>query len=280
MKWVFGLCGCLLLLALSAGAQAQDQAVAPPEVAGETVYIPFPVNITLDGDLADWANVPRQTVTTGTMLSTDPANNGAFSFAVAASADTLYVSMTSVDANIVTGKHETNFWNEDSLEFYVNLTESLDTTAYSAGIYQININPGDIGNTDPRALTITGTNGAQAQVRGIVFKTADGWGFEAALPLPFAPTHGREIGFQAQANGSAQGGDRDVKLIWSKADTSDNSWQNPSLFGRAIFYEVGRSDIPTPLAAAAVPTTAPSSTPTEAPTEQGFVSCQPDRLFP
>ena len=280
MKWILGLCGCVLLLTLSAGVQAQDQALAPPEVAGETVYVPFPVSITLDGDLADWANVTRQTVTTGTMLSTDRANNGSFSFAVAASADTLYVSMTSVDANIVTGKHDTNFWNEDSLEFYVNLTDALDVTSYSDGIYQININPSDIGKSDLNALTITGTNGTQAQVSGIVFTTADGWGFEAALPLPFAPAHGREIGFQAQANGSAKGGDRDVKLIWSAADTSDNSWQNPSLFGRAIFYEVGRTDIPTPIAVAAVPTAVPTEAPTEMPTQQGFISVNQTGYFP
>src|SRR3954447_10400858 len=108
MKWLLGLCGCFLLLTLGAAVQAQDKPLAPPEVDGETVYVPFPVNIKLDGDLSDWANVPRQTVTSGTMLSNDPANNGSFSFAVAASADRLYVSMTSVDANIVTGKHGTN----------------------------------------------------------------------------------------------------------------------------------------------------------------------------
>ena len=37
-------------------------------------------------------------------------------------------------------------------------------------------------------------------VRGYVFKTDDGWGFEAAVPLEGLVTleHGKEIGFQAQ----------------------------------------------------------------------------------
>jgi len=37
-----------------------------------------------------------------------------------------------------------------------------------------------------------------------------------------------------------------VKLSWSTADTADASWQNPAVFGRAIFFEVGRDDVPQP----------------------------------
>ncbi|MEP7290323.1 MAG: glycoside hydrolase family 9 protein, partial [Chloroflexota bacterium] len=208
----------------------------------------------------------------------DPANNGAFSFALAANADTLYILMTSVDADIITGQHGKDFWNEDSLEFYLNLSGNLAATRYSDAIYQVNINPGDMGNTDPAALTITGTNSAQATVRGSVFATADGWGFEAEVPLPFTPEHGQEIGFQAHANGST-GGDRDVKLIWSTADSADTSWQNPSVFGRGIFFEVGSSDIPLPSTAepTAVPTVIPTATPE--PTEQRFISVNQTGYF-
>ncbi len=72
--------------------------------------------------------------------------------------------------------------------------------------------------------------------------------------------HGREIGFQAQINGATTQ-DRDVKLIWSKADTTDLSWQDPRLFGRAIFFELGRTDVPQPSAAIAVPTLTPTEGP-------------------
>src|SRR5262249_17958209 len=145
-----------------------------------------------------------------------------------------YVLMTMPDKNIVTGQHGTDFWNEDSMEFYANFSGDLGAQAYGDGIFQININPGDIGKTDPTALTLTGTNSAASHVQGIVFKTDDGWGFEASVPLPAAPEHGKSFGFQAQANGATQM-DRDVKLIWSLGDTSDNSWQNPSLFGQGVF---------------------------------------------
>src|SRR5690606_32471754 len=86
---------------------------------------------------------------------------------------------------------------------------------------------------------------SDAKATGFVFKTENGWGFEASVPLADLLTveHGKEIGFQSQINGATIL-DRDVKLIWSKYDRTDTSWQNPSLFGRGIFFELGRTDIP------------------------------------
>ncbi len=82
----------LLVLAVTIPAAAQD-ALAPDEITGEVVYIPFPVTITLDGKLDDWAGVPVETVDRGTLISPDPAQTAAFQFAVAADADTIYVTM-------------------------------------------------------------------------------------------------------------------------------------------------------------------------------------------
>ncbi len=253
----------LLLAVIPAAAQG---ALAPDEITGEVVYIPFPVTITLDGKLDDWAGVPVETVDRGTLLSPDPAQTAAFQFAVAADANTIYVTMQTDDADIITGQHGTDFWNEDSFEFYLNLSGDRSATAYGDGIFQINVNPGDIGNSDPSAITVTGTNSATSGVQAIVFATAAGWGFEAAVPLgDFTPTHGAEIGWQAQANGATVA-DRDTKLIWSLADTSDSSWSDPGLFGTGLFYEVGRTD--TPMQS----TPAPQTTPTPEPTPDRFVS--------
>ncbi len=234
----------------------------PPEVSGEVLYIPFPVSIKVDGDLSDWAELPNNFVDRGPTPSTDPAENGSFTFSVAADADYLYVTMQMPDKNIIAGQHGTEFWNEDSMEFYINASDDLNATAYDMKMMQVNINAADIGNTDPEALTITGVFSTDADVSGFVFKTADGWGFEAALALAdlLEVTHGKEIGFQAQINGAAVQ-DRDIKLIWSRADTGDLSWEHPNLFGRALFYEIGRSDIPQPSAVAALPTPAPTAGP-------------------
>ena len=65
--------------------------------------------------------------------------------------------MTSVDANIVTGQHDTELLERGFARILRQPGDNLDATAYDDGIFQININPGDIGKTDPTALTITGT---------------------------------------------------------------------------------------------------------------------------
>ncbi|MCB9438531.1 MAG: glycoside hydrolase family 9 protein [Anaerolineales bacterium] len=236
-----------LVVVFSTIASHAQEPLAPSEIQGEAVYIPFNVPITLDGDLSDWAGVPVTTVDRGSMRSLNPAENGSFDFAVAADGETFYIYMTMRDQNIVTGQHGSSYWNEDSLEFYLNLSGDLMAQSYGDGIFQININPSDIGKTDLDALTITGSGSSGADVQGIVFKTDDGWGFEASVAIGayVTPAHGLEIGFQAQANG-ATSFDRDVKLIWSLADIADNSYQDPRLFGSGIFFEVGQTEIPLP----------------------------------
>jgi hypothetical protein len=231
---------CLILL-LIPFAVAQEP-LAPPEIEGEAVYVPFPVDIVLDGDLGDWSDIPMVTVERGTMTSADPAENGSFTFALAADFDNAYIMMTMPDQNIVTGEHGQDYWNEDSFEFYFNFSGNLGATSYETGIHQININAGDIGNSE---ASVTGMNAQDIPIETFVFATDDGWGFEAALPLPSEPEHGMEVGFNAQINGATEL-DRDVKLIWSLADTGDTSWQNPSVFGRALFFEVGHDTVPMP----------------------------------
>ncbi|MDX2139907.1 MAG: glycoside hydrolase family 3 N-terminal domain-containing protein [Chloroflexota bacterium] len=214
-------------------------------VPGEVAYIPYPVSITLDGNLSDWNGIPFEVVTQGTMTSSDPAENGSVQFSLASDGENIYVYMVMPDATIVTGEHGQDFWNEDSLEFYMNFSGDLARTSYGDGVFQVNINPGNLGNTDPNALVYTGVNATEAGFSAFVFRTADGWGFEAAVPIPdtVPVEQGSVIGFQVHANGSS-GGDRDVKLIWSNADTSDQSYLNPSLFGIGMFYEVGNTEVP------------------------------------
>lgn len=245
------------------GAPDNEPAVFIPEdIPGELVYIPFPVDIQVDGALTDWEQLPSYRVDTGSSTSADPEENGSFSFSVAADAENFYITMKMPDKNIIAGKHGTEFWNEDSMEFFINASGDLNAAKYVTNIFQININAADIGNTDPQALTITGVFSSGIPVKGFVFKTGDGWGFEASLPLEgiLDVTHGREIGFQAQINGASQQ-DRNVKLIWSKMDTSDQSWQVPAVFGRAIFFELGRDDIPQPSLVQALPTAIPTAAP-------------------
>lgn len=234
----------LLVLAFVCIVPAAAQNKAPDAVPGEVVYIPFPVKIDLDGAFGDWAGVPVQKVETGPKKSPNSKQNRVFEFAVASDEANIYVYMKSVDAKVIAGKHGKDTWNEDSMEFYVNFSGDFATKAYKAGIAQINISPINIGKKGGDALTVYGTNSDQVKVNAAVVKTDDGWAFEAAVPISGVKVaHGETIGFQAQANGATEG-NRDSKLIWSKADKGDASYMDPHVFGKAVFFKVGSTDVP------------------------------------
>lgn len=239
--WLFW----VALVGLVTGVGAQT--LVPEGAPGSVAYIAYPRNMVLDGLTDDWRGLPVTTVTTGPALSTQAAENGSFRFSLAADAQKLYILMTSVDQTLITGQHGADSWNEDSLEFYLNFGPSFSLTKYNNNVVQYRVLPSDMGNPDPRVLNLSGTNLATAPLEARVFRTEDGWGFEGSVSLvgKLEVAHGVEVGFQAQSNGALVK-DRNVKLIWSKYDTADNSWQNPSLFGRGIFYEVGQTDLPQP----------------------------------
>ncbi|HEX3053680.1 MAG TPA: glycoside hydrolase family 3 N-terminal domain-containing protein [Aggregatilineaceae bacterium] len=232
---------------------AQGDQLAPDGLPGESYFAPFPLTIALDGDLSDWAGVPTVT------LSRDEAG---VTFAGAADGEYLYFMADVLDNNIIAGQHETDYWNEDSVEFYLNGTGDLTLPSYVPGVAQVTISP--INSDLPADSHIIA--GVQSDTVGATFtvvKTDTGWAAELAIPLKndvweIAPTHGGEIGFQVHLN-SASEKDRDTKLIWSIFDTSDRSYQDPSLFGRLIFFEIGGEPIAVETAAVAEPTPVPTS---------------------
>ncbi len=247
--------GLTTFAASGAGAiEAGDLNMVPPPIDAEVIYLPWSaagdpssVNITIDGDLADWEAIPSFLTTTGPTPSPDPATNGELRWSVVAQASKLYVSATITDDSIIAGRHEDGYWNEDSIEVYLNATDDLDTATYTPGIGQVRFSAVDIGNTDPSALTLSGTNVDTFVVEGLVFATADGWGLEGVIDFSewIEPTHGLSLGFQIHANGASTL-DRDLKLIWSAADVDDVSFDQPSVFGTAVLFELGQTDVPTP----------------------------------
>lgn len=209
--------------------------IAPHGVFGETYYAPFPVSITLDGDLSDWAGVPRVGLSS-------PSGSASILFAAAADAEFLYLSGHVNDANIISGEHGTDYWNEDSIEFYINATGDLTLTAYTDGVAQVTIPA--LNADQPETPVIAGVRGSTVNAQVAAARIETGYAVEVALPLEndvwsITPEHEGVIGFQVHLNGAASGG-RDTKLIWSVWDSSDQSYVNPSLFGELIFFEVGQ----------------------------------------
>jgi len=218
--------------------RSDEAQLAPDSFGGAVYYAVFPVSITLDGAMDDWANVPRVTIEDGAVV---PENNDTtMTFAVVADADNIYFLAEVQDSNIVYGNYEPGEWyREDSVEFYLNLSGDLEATAYQDGIVQIGIMAANLASDD---LLIGGGNSAQAQLTAIVVETENGYLVEASVPLEtdtwsITPAHLDVVGFQAHLNGSS-GDDRDTKLIWSVYDTDDQSWSNPSLFGELVFWDV------------------------------------------
>lgn len=234
--------------------------LAPDGLPGQTYLAPFPLTITLDGDLSDWAGVPRVTVPPDADLTTGAP---AITFAAAADATYLYFMAEVIDSNIISGAHGTEYWNEDSVEFYVNATGDLTLREYVDGVAQITIPALNMGRA-PEEAVIGGMRGLTANALATAAATPTGYAVEAAVPLhndvwDITVVHGAVIGFQVHLNGASRA-DRDTKLIWSIFDTADRSYLDPSLFGQLIFFEIGQTTIPP------TPTPIPIATPIPLPT--------------
>jgi serine/threonine protein kinase/dipeptidyl aminopeptidase/acylaminoacyl peptidase len=208
----------------------------PPLLASDYVYVPIGREITLDGNLDEWQNVDWITVDRGMMLSNDPEENGSFRFAVLASEGKLHVAMTMPDQNIVSGRHGLDYWREDAFQFYLNVSGDLGTRVYIPGVSEFLVNATNLNSSEPIPYSVVNYDSSRFDPQVITFTTENGWGFEATVTFTdgFRPVPGESIGFQAHMNGATQL-DRDVKLIWSSLDTTDNSWSDPSLFGRIVF---------------------------------------------
>jgi hypothetical protein len=243
------LIGILLTLAAQV-VWGQDTLLAPEGVSGSTYNAAFPVTIKVDGDFSDWAQIPTVTVDKGPHPASDPAQAASLTFAAAADSDYLYLSIQVTDAHIVAGKHGIDYWNEDSVEVYLNGTGDTSLTTYVPGVAQINFPAASIGKPIGQGL-LGGINFQSLGVRDVVVATPTGYAIEASIPLhtdvwTIKPQDKGSIGFQVDLNSASQA-DRDVKLAWSSADqTADQSYQNPSVFGQLIFTQIaGRAIAPT-----------------------------------
>ncbi len=211
--------------------------LAPDSVPGVAYYASMGVTITLDGDLSDWENIPRVTVDKGTL---DGPGAESYEFAVAVDDTNLYFMANVTDSNVQYGEYGVGDWYQtDSIEFYINATGNLAASAYEPGIVQIGMLAENA--TQPTAPLYGGGSSDTIPVSISAVETETGYIIEAAVPLvseiwTITPEHMGVIGFQTHLNGSSGSG-RDTKFIWSAADSQDQSWTNPSLFGQLIFWD-------------------------------------------
>lgn len=246
---------------LEPAMETTETLLAPAGIPGETYNAPFPVAITLDGDLHDWAGVPRVLVPE---TAAKVQGSTAVTFAAAADDEFLYLMGDVTDAKIITGQHGENYWNEDSVEFYINGTGDLQLTSYKEGVVQMTVPPLNAGRS-PEEVVLGGIQADTIDAQVIVVNTDKGYAIEAAIPLKnrawnIQREHGNVIGFQVHLNGASEQ-DRNLKAIWSVFDKADSSYQNPSVFGQLVFFEIGQADV---VANVPEPTPGPTLVPVDA----------------
>lgn len=222
---------------------SKDFTLAPNGIPGEVYYAPFPLAVTPDGDLSEWADVPQVTIPESALEVTGATS---ITFAAAADDEFLYLMGNVVDNRIISGEHGDQYWNEDSVEFYINGTGDLNLPRYRDGVVQITIPPLNAGRPVDEVV-IGGVNGEMADAQIQVVETETGYAVEAAVPLQnrvwnIQREHGNVIGFQVHLNGASESS-RNLKAIWSILDQSDSSYQNPSVFGQLVFFEIGQTDV-------------------------------------
>jgi len=212
--------------------------IVPAAFAGTNYNCQYPVTVTLDGNLSDWAGV--EFILVPHDKGTGPAPNDAdasIEFAAVADDSWLYVAIDIKDDVIKSG--ETNDWQDDSVEIYIDANHAR-AGAYQNDDAQITIDASNIGgNIQNPHLTGSG-GGADTGTHVAVVEAAGGWVVEAAIPLNNAkwninPSPGNVIGFNVHFNDDDDGGGRDHKLIWSDLDVDDNSWQNTTRFADLTF---------------------------------------------
>lgn len=216
--------------------------LVPHGTPRESYYAPYPLSITLDGDVSDWDQVPRVLIPE---IAEEVAGMTSVSFAAAVDDSYLYFLGEVTDTKIISGEHGTDYWNEDSIEFYLNATGNLTLTSYQDGVAQITVPPLNIGNS-PEESVFGGVRHETAEAKAKVVETETGYTVELAVPLQtqvwdIQPEHGNVLGFQIHLNGANESS-RTLKAIWSRFDKSDSSYFDPSVFGELIIYEIGQPE--------------------------------------
>ncbi len=210
-----------------------------PGVEGENYNCAFPVTVVLDGkfDDAAWKIAPwhRDTIQRETLTDSADAD---IEFAAVADMEWLYVALKVTDDTIQSGENTGgDVWQDDSVEIYIDANHGA-TDSYDDDDVQITIGADNIGgDIDNPKL---GGGGPDTGTKAAVIEVDGGWNVEVAIPLKNSKwdikvVDGLVIGFNVHFNDDDDGGGRDHKLIWSKKDTDDTSWNSSAPYGDLIF---------------------------------------------
>lgn len=133
---------------------------------------------------------------------------------------------------------ESNDWQDDSIEIYMDADNSKQTTYDGIDDSQIRIN---WSSTDIGLVTSTNVWTAEDFELGAV-ETDMGWDVEIKLPfavMDMPGGEGWEFGTEVDYNDDDDGEGRDMKLKSVQHTSDDNTWSNPSVMGTAVLVAGG-----------------------------------------
>ena len=196
--------------------------------------------ITIDGTIdASWNNsvVLPQSFTkaiTGTV-----SNSNDISGTFKALWDNTYLYLLGQVTDDTKTNDSQSSYDDDAVEVYVDINNNK-TTTYGANDVQYTF-----GWNDGIVIATSPTGRSTSNINYSMLNTTGGYTFEARIPwstLQGSPAVGQLVGFDFMVNDDDDGGTRDGKLSWNS--TTDNAWQDPSLFGTAILQDIAPCPLP------------------------------------
>lgn len=199
---------------------------AAPAVAGRKTCEAYISDITLDGKIDEaWNYAPEIPVTTVKQNASswfgDKTKVAGKDYAQLTckvlwdGKDTLYL-LYIVKDNMIS-LSGANAWDKDSLEYFIQVNNSTDSTA---------------AKTQVRMMADNSTSDIAADTYGYA-KTVDGFVYEIAVDISEVGGAGQYFGIDFQYNDDAEGkGVRNVCLGWS--DSIDKASSDPSVYGQCL----------------------------------------------
>ncbi len=214
---------------------------------------PFPVTVSVDGDLSDWPLVTWHKIThdMGWDNLAESDDDASLEFACVAGEGNLYVALKiRDDLKCVNEDSGNGIFQDDSVEIYIDGDNSKpavyepDVCQISIGRYNVGRDPSNPMLNDFRGWDGQGASAVETGTKAAVVDTDYGWAVEAAIPLAFfgiGLADGKVIGFNVHLNDDDDQGERDHWLGWSKtelAGDTDTAYMDPSVFGQLKFVSV------------------------------------------
>lgn len=193
----------------------------------------------VDGTIdAVWSNVNVPSITINKLVSGTVASATDLSGTFKTLWDNTYLYILGNITDNTKVNDSPEVYNDDAVEIFVDINNDKASTYGANDVqYTFGWNDGTVISPNPTGRITTGITYAMlAQTGGYIFEARIPW-----TTLKGTPTVGQKLGFDFHINDDDDGDGRDAKIAWNSS--SDNAWQDPSLFGAVVLQDL----IPCPL---------------------------------